>query len=130
MDNEFILSPGTYFLGDPSIVIQKKGDAIKFINQLWDHVYEDRVRFKKIVVDQITFYIMKSISGDGVYQGISTDSGVISLIDCKDLKNENLFRIPKAEKGFKWLVLHENTIVYEKEGILEIQNHIKIDTNS
>lgn len=130
MDNSFILNPGTYFVGDPSLVILKKGsEAIQFTNQLWKKVYEDQLRFKKIIIDGVNLYIMKSMSGDGVFQGIGTDSGVISIIDFKDMQNELLFRIPLVEKGFKWLILDCEASVFEENGILKFQNGLEINTN-
>lgn len=129
MSNQYVLNPGKYFLGDPSIVIQKKGVAIKFINQLWDKVFEDDIRFKKIIVDDIAIYLMKSIAGDGMFEGIGTDSGVICIIDFNHMQDELLFRIPTIEKGFKWLIFDTEVSVFEENGILKFQTGLEINTN-
>lgn len=129
MSNQYVLNPGKYFLGDPSIVIQKKGIATKFINQMWDKVYEDSIRFKKVMIDNVNIYLMKSMAGDGMFEGIGTDSGVICIICFNDMQNELLFRIPKVEKGFKWLILDTQVSVFEENGVLKFQNGLEINTN-
>jgi hypothetical protein len=129
MDKFYLLSIGKYFIGDPSLVIQKKGVAIKFINRLWDLVYVDKQTFKKIEIEGIKIYILKIKSGDGVYDGIGTDSGVISIIDIKDMKDSSLFHIPQVEKGFKWLTLDKETKVEEINGILNFDHGFQVNTN-
>ncbi|MFA6377089.1 MAG: hypothetical protein WCW63_00540 [Acholeplasmataceae bacterium] len=129
MSNQYVLNPGKYFLGDPSIVIQKKGIATKFINQMWDKVYEDSIRFKKVMIDNVNIYLMKSMAGDGMFEGIGTDSGVICIICFNDMQNELLFHIPKVEKGFKWLILDTQVSVFEENGVLKFQNGLEINTN-
>lgn len=129
MDNQYQLKPGKYFFGDPSIVIQKKGKAIQFSNELWRLVYEDRMRLKCVVIDQMMIYVMKSVAGDGMFQGIGTDSGVICLMRYEDLMDDNLFKIPSQEKGFKWIIIDQITSINEENGIFSIGDILSIDTN-
>jgi len=129
MGNLYHLNPGIYFLGDPALVMQKKGKAIEFANLLWDLVYADKIRFKEMKINGITLYVMKTKQGDGTFDGIGTDSGVIILMHRDSLSDPEYFKIPSLEKGFKWLNLDKLSFVKEEEGLLVFENGLKIDTN-
>lgn len=129
MGNRYSLVKGTYYFGDPALVIKKKDQGLAFSEAMWDEVYQKKNSFQKITVQNITCYILLTRQGDGAFDGIYTDSGALMLIDKKELQNDQIFRYKEEGKGFKWLSVDSDFWVEEQDYILNFSFGYQLDTN-
>ncbi len=130
MGKRYALPRGTYYLGDPAILIRKKDAGMDFSEAMWEKVYQDESVFKQVEVSGIVLYVLKAKHGDGIYDGLPTDSGAFILIDRAELGNLDIFKPRTEEKGFKWITLDSDGWVMEEDGICVFSFGYRLNTNA
>lgn len=126
----YTLKPGTYLVGDPAMIIKKTGEAIKISQALWDVFYQDPQSFQQLTVDGITFLITRTAEGDGIYNGVGTDTGTIMIIDTIKHQFDERLNLTLDRRGMLTLRLLEEVTVYTDRFNLYFSNGINIITNS
>jgi hypothetical protein len=103
MSNSYILTAGTYFIGDPAMIIKKTVEGDQFITTLWDLFYKDMNQFQKITIDRVTLLITRTAEGDGLFGDVGTDTGTICIMKLEDIKNDNRFNSNAILRGCHYL---------------------------
>lgn len=124
-----ILPKGTYFIGDPASLIKKNEPGDKFINTIWDLFYKDMNQFHFMNIDDIKFYVFRTEGGDGFFDGIGTDTGVIMIIDINQIKDHIVFKQDIPEKGCKVITLDNDTEAEVIDFDLDIKGHLQVKTH-
>jgi|SRR5690554_330317 len=120
------MKPGEYYIGDPSY-ITKGNPGYHWIEKLWDAFYADKTPAKTLTIDDVNLFIGQTAGGDGVFDDIFVDTGVIVVMRINDLKDDQRFNFNKT-KGVKFYKFDEEfTITYNK-GIFNIGNQIALTT--
>lgn len=125
----YTLTKGTYFIGDPAYIIRKTEKGDQFIKKLWNLFYKDMNKFHKIELDGILLYLMRTEGGDGIFDGVGTDTGVFMIVEMSQLHNEDIFKQNIEPKGFKIITLDEEKAVEVVDFNLEIKGVLKIETH-
>ena len=111
MSNSYILSKGTYFIGDPAMIIKKTIEGDQFIKILWDLFYKDMNSFQNITIDSVSLFITRTSEGDGLFKDVGTDTGTICIIKLEDIKNDSRFNANAILNGCHYLeVLTEDRV--------------------
>ena len=126
---EHLLTKGTYYIGDPAYLIKKNQEGDQFITKLWDLFYKDMNKFHELIIDEIKFYAFRTEGGDGIFDGIGTDTGVIMIIDMSKIKDHIGFKQDIKEHGCKIITLNEDVVASVKNFNLEIKGYINIETH-
>ncbi|MDO9629419.1 MAG: hypothetical protein Q7I99_05900 [Acholeplasmataceae bacterium] len=129
MSSQYLLSPGSYFIGDPAILIKKTPEGDRFISTLWDLFYRDMNLFQKLTIDNITVYITRTAEGDGMFNDIGTDTGTISIIKLNDIKNDSRFRANDILKGCHYLEITSEEKVTVTDFNMYFDNGYQVITN-
>lgn len=124
----YILTSGKYFIGDISRLININKKGTKFIESIWDELYDSNEMFLKISRKNMTFYLMKTREGDGIYNGIGTDTGVIGVVDTNKLKDTSIFNIPTNEAGYMIIEVIESIELLYNDGGLYFSNGFVVET--
>ena len=125
----YTLSKGTYFIGDPAYIIRKTDKGDQFIKKLWDLFYEDMNKFHKIELDGVLLYLMRTEGGDGIFDGVGTDTGVFMIVEISQLNDEDIFKQSIEPRGCKIITLNEEKTVEVINFNLEIKGVLKIKTH-
>ena len=123
------LSKGTYYIGDPAYIIRKTQRGDQFIKKLWNLFYKDMNKFHKIELDGILLYLMRTEGGDGIFDGVGTDTGVFMIVEMSQLKDEDIFKQNIEPRGCKIITLEEDKIIEVIDYNLEIKGVLKIETH-
>lgn len=123
------LSKGTYYIGDPAYIIRKTQKGDTFIKKLWDLFYQDMNQFHKINLDGVLLYLMRTEGGDGIFDGVGTDTGVFMIIEMSQLKDEDIFKQNIEPRGCKIVTIDEEKIIEVVDFNLEIKGVLKIETH-
>ena len=111
MSNSYKLSAGTYFIGDPAMIIKKTIEGDQFITTLWDLFYKDMNQFQKQVIDGVTLLITRTAEGDGLFGDVGTDTGTICIIRLEDIIADQRFNANAILKGCHYLnVVQEDQV--------------------
>ncbi|MFA6801438.1 MAG: hypothetical protein WCR19_04965 [Acholeplasmataceae bacterium] len=86
------LNKGTYFIGDPAVVVIKNDDGEAFLQLLWETFYENPNEFQYLNIKGSKFYVTRTEGGDGIFNDIGTDTGIIMIVNIKELKNHKIFK--------------------------------------
>jgi hypothetical protein len=123
-----ILSKGTYYVGDPAYLIKKNNEGDTFINKIWDLFYQDMNMFHLMHIDDIKFYVFRTEGGDGFFDGVGTDTGVIMIIDLAQTKDHIAFKQDIEERGCKIITLNEDTEAEVISHNLDIKGYLQVKT--
>lgn len=126
---EHLLNKGTYYVGDPAYLIKKNDEGDAFITKLWDLFYTDMNKFHALTINDIHFYAFRTEGGDGIFDGIGTDTGVIMIMEMSQIKDHIAFKQDIQEHGCKIITLHEDVIASVTNFNLEIKGYISIETH-
>lgn len=111
MKKTFKLEKGSYYVGDPARVVIKNDDGEDFLQKLWKIFYKNPHEFQKLKIKGCKFLITRTEGGDGVFNGIGTDTGVFIICDLKYLKNRKLFKQIDGSRNTKILTYDHDTEV-------------------
>lgn len=120
------MKPGTYYIGDPSY-ITKGNPGYQWIEKLWDEFYSDQIAAKKVNIEGVDLFIGQTAGGDGAFNGIYVDSGVITVLRINDLREDQRFDFNKT-KGVKFLNFSHCFTTNYNNGIFNIGNELIIRT--
>ncbi|MDX9691009.1 MAG: hypothetical protein RBT45_01050 [Acholeplasmataceae bacterium] len=110
----YTLTKGTYFFGDPAILIKKTVEGDQFITRLWDLFYIDHNQFQHLTIDSISFYMTRTKGGDGRFNGVGTDTGTFIIIDISQIENDPRFIINKNVDFVKYITVeHEEKVTVD-----------------
>lgn len=128
---DIILTPGTYYVGDPSYVT-KGNEGYHWIEKMWKELYDTKDKYIYTTIDNVELFVGRTYGGDGVFKQFYVDSGAISFIKTDNLSNDSRFNFRNFSiKGAKFITLDtESTLTYNKgdfqvEGLLEIKTNIE-----
>lgn len=124
----YTLKSGKYFIGDISRLIHTNKKGTQLIESIWDELYDSNEMFLKISRKNNIFYLMRTNEGDGIYNGIGTDTGVIGVVDINGLKDSSIFTIPTNEAGYLIMDVIDSIEVLYKNGGLYFSNGFVIET--
>ncbi len=114
MRTTYKLKKGSYFIGDPATIVIKNDDGEEFLKKLWDTFYKDHNAFQKLKIKGAKFLITRTEGGDGIFNGIGTDTGVIMIADIDELKDKRLFKDLNDLRNVKILSYDHDTSVSVK----------------
>jgi len=118
MSNSYLLQKGSYFIGDPAMIIKKTEAGDQFITTLWDLFYKNMNQFQKLTINNITIIITRTAEGDGLFGDVGTDTGTICILRLEDIQNDVRFNANKTLHGCHYLkVLSEENVTVEKFNI-------------
>jgi hypothetical protein len=126
----YSLKPGTYLVGDPAMIIKKTGDGMVLSEHLWEVFYQNPQTFQRLSLDGVSFLITRTAEGDGIYQGVGTDTGTIMIIDVDQHQHDERLHLGLDRRGMMTLRLHEEMTVSMDRFNLYFSNGITIITNS
>jgi len=124
-----LLSKGRYYIGDPARIIKKNKEGDQLINQLWDVFYQDFNQFQQIKVDGLIFYMFRTEGGDGIFDGVTTDTGVLMIMNLDQIKDHVAFKQDLTIDGFKVIDIYSDTWAIVESFNLEIKGYLKIETH-
>jgi len=125
----YTLSKGTYYIGDPAFIIRKTKKGDQFIKKLWEIFYKDMNKFHQILLDGVLLYLMRTEGGDGIFDGVGTDTGVIMVLEMSQLKDEEIFKQNIEPRGCKIITIDEDKTIEAINFNLEIQGVLRIETH-
>ncbi|MCD4826845.1 MAG: hypothetical protein K8Q99_03610 [Acholeplasmataceae bacterium] len=125
---QHILTKGFYYVGDPAYIIMKNKEGNDFIETLWKLFYKDMNKFHELVINDVKFYAFRTEGGDGFFDGIGTDTGVIIILDLNQVKGNPVFKSEFRENGCKIIHITEDTIAEVLDFNLEIKGYLKVET--
>jgi len=111
MKTEYILKKGSYYVGDPASIVLKNDEGESFLQQLWDIFYKSPNEFQNLKIKGIKFLVTRTAGGDGVFNGIGTDTGVIIILNMKYLRHKKVLRQNIVARNIKILDYDHNTNV-------------------
>lgn len=81
---------GAYYVGDPCLII-KGTPGYHWIEKLWSLFYKLDQRAALLEVDGVKIFIGQTYGGDGIYDGITVDTGTIAVIPVDNLSGDERF---------------------------------------
>ena len=123
-----MLTKGRYYVGDPALIISKTKQGSMFIEKLWDLFYKDMNKFHHLTIDNIEVYAMRTEGGDGYFDGIGTDTGVIIIMEMSQLEHHDFFDKDLKEQGCKFVTLETDTEAEVVNFNLDIKGYLKVET--
>ena len=90
--DEHILIPGKYVICDPAFLIRKTEEGDQLSQQIIQLFYQDMNQFHLFTIDGVDFHMFRSEGGDGIFNGVGTDTGTFVIVNIGQLHNEKLFR--------------------------------------
>lgn len=90
--DEYKLKPGHYVICDPAYIIRKNKTGDQFNKKVITAFFKDMNKFHHLVIDGIECYMFRSLGGDGIFNGLGTDTGTFIIIETKQLNNDERFR--------------------------------------
>jgi hypothetical protein len=130
MSSSYLLTKGTYFIGDPAIMIKKTDEGDKFITTLWDLFYKDMNKFQKLTIDNVTIIITRTAEGDGLYGDVGTDTGTICILRLEDIQNDVRFNANTTLHGCHYLNVVSEEAVTVKDFNIYFDSGYQVITNS
>lgn len=124
----YTLKPGNYIICDPAYIINKQQPGRLFYQKMIDAFYKDMNAFHYLTIDHISFYMFRSLGGDGIFDGVATDSGTFIIIDVAQLKNDNRFKQDYSIGKIKRFQTKKSIIAKVENFDLTMSNGIFIHT--
>ncbi len=90
--DEHQLKKGHYVISDPAYMILKNQEGDQLFQHLINLFYKDANTFHHFIIDQLDIYMFRTLGGDGIFNGVGTDSGLIMIIETNQLKGDLRFR--------------------------------------
>ena len=128
--SSYTLKKGTYLVSDPAMIIKKTMDARSLYETLWEVFYQNPKEFQQLIIENVQFLITGTAEGDGIYNGVGTDSGTIMIISVDDHIHDERLNLDLDRRGMLTLRLDEEMTVEMKRYNLYFSNSIQIITNS
>jgi hypothetical protein len=130
MSKSYELKKGIYYIGDPGLIIKKSIEGTKLSEKLYEIFYQNMNLFQEVKIDQHQFYLTRTYEGDGYYDGVGTDTGLIVIVLIEPLKNDERFSIRLTQSGVKFLDVKEKDIVTVENFNIYFQSGLKVITNN
>lgn len=126
--DQYILKPSEYVICDPAFILlkTKEGDAI--YQQLIKLFYKAPNSFQHLVIEDISFYMFRNEGGDGIFDGIGTDSGTFVIVDIAQIKSDSRFRQDFTRGKIKTFKNNDDVMASFEPFDLNISNGIHIHT--
>jgi len=124
------LKAGTYLVGDPAVIFKKDERGTQLITTLWEIFYLNSNQFQHLNLDGINFYITRTAEGDGYYQGVGTDTGVIMIIHVEDHEHDDRLNLTLDRRGMLTLTLPDQSVVEVDHFNIQFSSGHRIRTNS
>ncbi len=105
------LKKGSYYVGDPATIVLKNKHGEAFLEELWKKFYKSPNEFQQLKIKGCQFLVTRTEGGDGIFNGVGTDTGVIMISDLKELENEDMFRQVDGKRNTKVLTYDHDTSV-------------------
>jgi hypothetical protein len=86
-------------------------------------------KFHKIELDDVLLYLMRTEGGDGIFDGVGTDTGVFMIVEMSQLNDEDIFKQSIEPRGCKIITLDEEKTVEVINFNLEIKGVLRIETH-
>jgi hypothetical protein len=129
MSKSYLLPKGLYYIGDPGLIINKDKTGDILSNQLYDIFYKDMNAFQKLTIDGIDFYITRTKSGDGMFNDIGTDTGLICIVEVSQLENDSRFIDRTNSKGCHYIDIKEQEKVTVDDFNIYFESGYQVITN-
>ena len=126
----YMLKKGTYLCGDPAMIFTKTEEGDHAIRQLWDTFYLDMQAFQHLTIQGVELYITRTEEGDGVYQGVGTDTGTLMMSCVDNHQGDDRINLTLHRPGMKTLELEDQSTVSVDRFNITFSNGITIMTNS
>ena len=119
---------GTYYIGDPCIII-KGNPGYQWIEKLWALFYQLNNKAAFLEIDGVKIFIGLTYGGDGVYDGITVDTGTICVIGVDNLQNDERFNFGNLNiRGAKFITADETFTISYQDGDFMIGDFFTIIT--
>lgn len=119
---------GAYYVGDPCLII-KGTPGYHWIEKLWSLFYKLDQRAALLEVDGVKIFIGQTYGGDGIYDGITVDTGTIAVIPVDNLSGDERFNFDNfAIRGTKFFTAPESFVITYDKGDFQIGGHLTVKT--
>ncbi len=129
MSKSYVLSAGTYFIGDPAMLIKKTLDGDQFIKTLWDLFYKDMNQFHQFNIDGVTMLMTRTAEGDGLFGDVGTDTGTICILKLEDIKDDIRFNTSQVLNGCHYLSITQEDRVTVTHFNIQFDSGYQVITN-
>ncbi|MGE4321286.1 MAG: hypothetical protein AB7E61_07550 [Acholeplasmataceae bacterium] len=110
MRTTYELKKGSYFVGDPALITIKSDEGEAFLQSLWKEFYKNPNQFQLLQIKGVKFLVSRTEGGDGIFNGIGTDTGVIMILPTKYL-GKKIFKKEITNAHYKILSYDHQTKV-------------------
>ena len=124
----YTLKPGAYIICDPAYIISKNKEGFAFSEKIRIMFFKEMNKFHHFEIDGITLYMFRSLGGDGVFDGVGTDTGTIIIIETSQLKDDIRFKSSFNKGNIKTFETEEPIIACVENFDLTLSNGISIHT--
>lgn len=90
--DEHILDRGKYVICDPAFLLNKNEAGDELHQQLIVWFYADMNRFHHFKINQIDIYMFRTEGGDGIFDGVGTDTGTFVIVNIDQISDDERFR--------------------------------------
>ena len=125
---QYTLNPGSYVICDPAYIIHKTREGLAFNDQLRIMFFKDMNKFHRFEIDGIILYMFRSLGGDGVFDGVGTDTGTIIIIETSQLQGDPRFKSDYTSGRILTFEAKEPVIATVENFDLTLSNGIFIHT--
>ncbi len=122
------LKKGHYVICDPAYIVKKNNEGQAYFNKLIDAFYRDANKFHHLTFDDVELYVCRSLGGDGLFDGVATDTGLFVIVETNQLKNDSRFRQSYTNGYIKTFDVETEVDVSYENFDLSISNGIFIHT--
>lgn len=126
--DQYTLTKGHYVICDPAYMMLKNKEGDQFNQKVINQFFKEMNKFHHFIIDGITFYMFRSLGGDGIFDGVGTDTGTIIIIETTQLKDDIRFRQDYSRGAIIHFDVDEPVIATVDNFDLSISNGIKIHT--
>ncbi len=126
--DEYRLTKGHYIICDPGYVIMKNKEGDHLIQKLIKQFYKNMNKFHRFKFQGVVIYVFRSEGGDGIFDGVGTDSGLIAIIETDQLKGDIRFKQDYSKGKIIAFEVNEPIIAQVEHFDLKLSNGIRIHT--
>ncbi len=116
MKQSYKLKKGSYIICDPAVLIKKNDDGEEFLQKLWKIFYKHPNEFQHLKIKGVKFLISRTEGGDGVFNGLGTDTGVFMILDVKEIEDHDLFN------SMEHIIKHAKKLSYDHDTEVYVEN--------
>lgn len=111
MRKTYKLKKGAYYVGDPAMITLKNDLGEAFLQKLFEVFYKAPNEFQDIKIKGIHFFAQRTEGGDGIFNGVGTDTGIYIILNTKYLTNKKLFKQTLPPSNYKIIAYDHDTFV-------------------